>query len=134
MLFLAGLLLTAPAAQASRPKPGKWIATFSTSSNARMTFTVDRSGTRMTHIVVRSFLVFCTSTGDSSFDTWKFPSLSVSRKGRLTRVHRTTAGSSTQKYTLRGGFTSPTRASGYAEEQSLGGYCVGGSKWRAHRR
>lgn len=97
-----------------------------------MTFTVNRAGTRMTHIVVRSFLVFCSSTDDSSFDTWTFPSMKVSRSGRFGRVHRTSVGSSKQKYTLRGRFTGPKRATGYAEEQSLSGECVGGSKWRAH--
>lgn len=99
-----------------------------------MTFTVNRTGTRMTHIVVRSFHVFCTSTDDSSFDTWTFPSMTVHHAGAFARIHRTSVASSTQKYTLRGRFTSPTRASGYAEEQSLSGYCVGGAKWRAHRR
>ncbi len=134
LLIVAVLLLGGSTARASRPAAGKWVATFSTSSNARMSFTVNRAGTRMTHIVVRSFHVFCISTDDSSFDTWTFPSTSVSRTGAFARIHRTSVGSSTQKYRLRGRFTSPTRARGYAEEQSLSGYCVGGAKWRAHRR
>lgn len=96
--------------------------------------TVNRTGTRVTHVVVRSFLVFCSNTDDSSFDTWTFPSLGVSHAGAFAGVHRTSVASSTQKYTLRGRFTSSKRATGYAEEQSLGGYCVGGSKWRAHHR
>lgn len=134
VLLLGGCLLAASPARASTPMAGQWVATFSTASNTRMTFTVSRDGRRITNVVVHSFLVFCTSTDDSSFDTWTFPSLRVGQAGAFGGVHRTSIGSSTQKYILRGHFTGSRSATGYAEEQSLSGYCVGGSKWQAHHR
>lgn len=134
VLGVIAAALAAPAAHAARPAAGRWVATFSSLASTRMTFSVDPGSRRVAHVVVRGFLVYCTSTDDSSFDTWPFPPLAISAGGAFAGVHRTRVGSTTQKYTLRGRFSSATSASGYADEQSAGGYCVGGSKWRARRR
>lgn len=130
MVTAAGALLAGPApAGAAHPAAGHWSARFSSLKSTRMTFDVNRSHTVISKIVVRQYLVYCFEIGSSSFDTWTFPHVSVNRYGRFSRTyHRGDA-----KYVIRGRFTSPTRVSGYALEESAGGTCVGGTNWTGTR-
>jgi len=127
LLLTLGLVTPASAA---RPASGKWAGT-ADRSTATTSFSVDHGRTHILRLVVRTFRVFCTSTDDSSFDTWSIPSIRIYRDGHFARTYRPE-----KNLTLiaRGRFTSAGRLRGHLEEQAAGGYCVGGLPWRAHHR